>query len=114
MRRYDDPVEVRLEARRPDHFLWRGHVWKVRNVVLRWVETGAWWSSPRAQAVLGADDPRLAGAPSGGGAGTDLLEEREVWRLEAARPGGQPRSVGTFELVHEVGRGSWRLVGCSD
>ena len=110
MRRYDEVVEVRREAGRPDQFLWRGHLWKVRSVVIRWVETGEWWRSTSARAVLGSEEP----AQAQGVIATDLLEEQEVWRVEAARPGGRPGSTGTFDLVHEVAPGRWRLVGCTD
>lgn len=113
MRQYDDEVEVRREDGRPDQFLWRGRLWKVRSVVVRWVETGAWWSSAPVRAVLGAADPAPAVMP-GQGVGHDLLDERVVWRVEAARPGGSPGSAGTFDLVHEVAHGRWRLVSCAD
>ena len=75
MRRYDDPVEVRKGADEdPEQFLWRGRLWQVREVVAHWVETGAWWA--RRQCQTGRDAPGLD---------TDLLREREVWRVEAAR-----------------------------
>src|SRR3546814_9682200 len=52
MRRYDDPVEVRRgmvgqgdrQVEAPEQFLWRGTLWKVREVVAHWVETGPWRS----------------------------------------------------------------------
>jgi hypothetical protein len=60
MRRYDDPVEVRKgridDVEGPDQFLWRGKLWKVRAVLAHWVETGAWWQSAGARAVIGTDD----------------------------------------------------------
>ena len=84
VRRYDDPVEVRKGADEdPDQFLWRGRLWQVREVVAHWVETGAWWTR-RAAAGVGRGP---AGAPD-----ADLLREREVWRVAAAR-GGSPRSA---------------------
>jgi hypothetical protein len=58
MRRYDDPVEVRKGPEEsPEQFLWRGKLWKVRAVLAHWVETGSWWQSADARAVLGTDDP---------------------------------------------------------
>lgn len=72
MRRYDDEVEVRKGADEdPEQFLWRGRLWQVREVVAHWVETGAWWATR---------EPSEAGVPDG-----DLLREREVWRVAAAR-----------------------------
>ena len=66
MRRYDDPVEVRRgmvagpggTQEGPEQFLWRGRLWKVCDVMAHWVETGAWWRSRGAGAVLGTDTER--------------------------------------------------------
>ena len=80
MRRYDDPVEVRKGADEdPDQFLWRGRLWQVREVVAHWVETGAWWARRPA-----AED-QSRGPDQPGAVDTDLLREREVWRVAAAR-----------------------------
>ena len=70
MRRYDDPVEVRKglvggqaegDLEGPEQFLWRGKLWKVRAVLAHWVETGSWWQSADARAVIGTDDDSVAG-----------------------------------------------------
>jgi hypothetical protein len=112
MRQYDDPVEVRRgEAEDPDQFLWRGRLWKVRAVVAHWVETGPWWQG--------------SGAASGaGGAASDLVAERELWRVEAgrgiqhglqaARRGEDPETYGVFDLSFDWADGRWQLVGCLD
>jgi len=123
MRRYDDPVEVRVGAatddRAPDQFLWHGRLWKVRAVLAHWVETGAWWSSPGVRAVIGSEgqvvdedapEPRPVG---------DLLTERELWRVEAGRgravgPDGEPDGGGVFDLAFDWADGRWQLVGCVD
>jgi hypothetical protein len=137
VRRYDDPVEVRKGADEdPDQFLWRGRLWQVREVVAHWVETGAWWNRRSGGAV---------GSGGGGGAGvaladTDLLAEREVWRVTAARgrvaaqralagrsgdptrgsgrdPGQDPDldlGYGVFDLVFSWSEGSWQLVRAAD
>jgi Family of unknown function (DUF6504) len=126
MRRYDDPVETRMGLvsgmEGPEQFLWRGRLWKVREVIAHWVETGPWWQSGGARAVIGSDD----GAPSpGGGAvrrsGADLLAERELWRVEAGRgPGravagqGPAEGSGVFDLAFDWSDGRWALVGCAD
>ena len=61
MRRYDDPVETRMGLvsgmEGPEQFLWRGRLWKVRAVLAHWVETGPWWQSGGARAVIGSDEP---------------------------------------------------------
>ncbi|CUR54000.1 conserved hypothetical protein [metagenome] len=120
MRRYDDPVEVRrgvvgepaLEA--PEQFLWHGRLWKVREVVAHWVETGAWWQSSGVRAVIGSDDPaerEVVTDLRAGGRGADLLGEREFWRVEA---GVGPSSSGVFDLAFDWADGNWQLVGCVD
>ena len=123
MRRYDDPVEVRRgwvegpahRGEGPEQFLWHGRLWKVRAVLARWVETGPWWQSPGVQAVIGSDE---VGATDSGAAGpgptaTDLLVERELWRVEAGR-GADTESGGVFDLAFDWTAGSWQLVGCVD
>lgn len=114
MRQYDDPVEVRRgEAEDPDQFLWRGRLWKVRAVVAHWVETGPWWQA-------GSSDQAA-------GRATDLVAERELWRVEAGR-GPQPvrpvtdrpvdqqtqETYGVFDLSFDWSDGRWQLVGCLD
>jgi hypothetical protein len=127
MRRYDDPVDVRrgmvAGAEVPEQFLWHGRLWKVCDVVAHWMETGPWWQSSGVQAVLGSDaaeqrqtdmsgDP--VGPPAGGTAlATDLVAEREVWRVEAAR-GAAELCRGVFDLVLDWADGSWRLARCLD
>lgn len=114
MRRYDDPVEVRkgmvtgIEG--PEQFLWRGRLWKVRAVIAHWVETAPWWQSTGVRAVVGSDDAVVPGATSTLPA-TDLLVERELWRVEAVpgREGG-----GVFDLAFDWSDGCWQLVGCVD
>ena len=43
--------------------------------------------------------------------GTDLLVERELWRVEAGR--GISTS-GVFDLSFNWSDGRWQLVGCAD
>ena len=121
MRRYDDPVEVRKGADEdPDQFLWRGRLWQVREVVAHWVETGAWWARrPAAPAANEAHGVAQAGGSSA--VDTDLLREREVWRVTAARgrvaaaqsPEHDP-GFGVFDLVFSWSEGSWQLVRAMD
>jgi len=125
MRRYDDPVEVRKGPEEsPEQFLWRGKLWKVRAVLAHWVETGSWWQSADARAVLGTDDTGDTGDMGDMGdmgvaaRGQDLLGERELWRVEAAAgmtvdPEGD-RGGGVFDLSFDWADGSWQLVGCVD
>jgi hypothetical protein len=121
MRRYDDPVDVRRGmvdgSEGPEQFLWRGRLWKVNAVVAHWVETGAWWESQRARAVLGTD----SGVEREAGGSTvtvlpDLTAEREVWRVEASRGriSAQNGGGGVFDLLFDWAEGSWRLARCVD
>jgi hypothetical protein len=131
MRRYDDPVEVRKGlvgsgnnpgssggTEGPEQFLWRGRLWKVRDVLAHWVETGPWWQSSGVHAVLGADAGdagNYSGSRDGGRNGvavrSDLLAEREVWRVEAGRG---MAGTGIFDLVFDWSTGSWALTRCVD
>jgi len=125
VRRYDDPVEVRRgwvegpahRGEGPEQFLWRGRLWKVRAVLAHWVETGPWWQSSGVQAVVGSDevgsDGSAAGPAGAGATATDLLVERELWRVEAGRGAG-PGTGGVFDLSFDWTAGSWQLVGCVD
>ena len=135
MRRYDDPVETRMGLvsgmEGPEQFLWRGRLWKVRAVLAHWVETGPWWQSGSARAVIGSDetaDGRRSGLsrPSADLPSVDLLRERELWRVEAGRGAGpvpdgttgetppDHGAGGVFDLAFDWSDGRWALVGCVD
>ena len=123
MRRYDDPVEVRVGlvdgVEAPAQFLWRDRLWQVRALVGHWVETPPWWDQPAVQGLLGvrrdgadgstADDSTADGV---GGSVAALVAEREVWRVDAGR--GRLGTRGVFELVRAAETGQWRLTGCED
>ena len=124
MRRYDDPVDVRRGrvagagadpvlglVEGPEQFVWRGRLWKVHAVLAQWVETGPWWQSSSAHAVLGADSPD---DPDGPMPPVDLAAEREVWRVEADRGRAVDTGRGVFDLVFDWADGSWRLTRCLD
>ncbi|MBS43174.1 MAG: hypothetical protein CMH83_08460 [Nocardioides sp.] len=135
MRRYDEQVQVRRDgaAGEPAHFVWRERLWSVREVVARWVETGAWWEHAVA--------PALSAAAVGGGSSVaddvralpdrpgvpdlpdlpdlpelpDLLAEREVWRVRAGRGAlGGALGEGVFDLVLDPAEGHWVLEACHD
>lgn len=106
MRRYDDLIEVRrglvsgCEA--PEQFLWRNRWWAVRTVLGYWVETGAWWERSGVSALLGGGEGRVPGSA----AVAELLEEHEVWRVEAAR---NKFESGVFDLAFSWAGASWQL-----
>jgi hypothetical protein len=144
MRRYEDPVEVRrgpvggvlatlapgtdgptedptgdyADERAPAQFLWRGRLWKVRAVLAHWVETGPWWSSPGVRAVIGSHDEEALGDERGDERVPrplgDLITERELWRVEAARGRDVDDAGGVFDLAFDWADGRWQLVGCVD
>lgn len=121
MRRYDDPVEVRKglvsglqgQVEGPEQFLWKGRLWKVSDVVAHWVETGPWWQSGEVAQVLGAEDAPVTA--EGAVSVHDLLAEREVWRVEAARGlAATGAGRGVFDLSFDWTRGSWALTRAVD
>jgi hypothetical protein len=95
VRRYEEPVEVRVEATlpgadgmlalrpRPRAFVWRGRILVIRDVLDDWSERRSWWRD------LG-----------------DLGErpERHVWRVEA----GSAAGTGVYDLASDAAD------GCSD
>jgi hypothetical protein len=111
VRPYEDLVEVRRGPGDvlagegedgPDQFPWRGRLWQVREVIAHWVESGAWW-------VRRPED-----APGR----SELVRQREVWRVAAAR-GRAVASVddpgfGVFDLAFDWSDGVWRLAGSLD
>jgi hypothetical protein len=111
-RRYDDPVEVRRRDDDPAEFLWRGRFYAVREVLARWVETGAWWQTA-VPAGTGIPGTALTGAALTNGAlhgatdGSAALAldpvghsvERELWRVEATR--GRVHGMGVFDLCFD-------------
>ncbi len=132
MRIYDEPVDVRRglvggeEA--PEQFIWRDKLWVVTDLVSHWIETGAWWEQDGVAELLGVRAAGWSGSstpPRGSGLdepdrrrGADLLAEREVWRVEAAR--GRlarflgPHASGVFDLCFDWAGGSWTLARAHD
>ncbi|MCW2785708.1 MAG: hypothetical protein JWP74_2225 [Marmoricola sp.] len=95
----DEPRVAELPEDGPQQFLWRGRLWLVRSIVAHWVESGAWWLS-RPEERPGR---------------SELVREREVWRVSAAR--GRAVSTpddpgfGVFDLAFDGAEGVWRLAG---
>jgi hypothetical protein len=132
VRRYDDPVDVRKgqvsgstgSVEGPEQFLWHGRLWQVRDVVAHWVETGPWWRSAGVRAVIGSEEQDAGGdrgavaTLAGPDLLPDLLGERDVWRVEAARGRAvgshDDPGFGVFDLTFSWATGSWRLTGCVD
>ncbi len=87
MRRYDEPVQVRLTSGdstsgpAPDAFLWRSRLYVVRQVQATWLEREAWWEAARTP------DRRPT-------------YERTVWRVEAGA--GRMLGTGVYDLAQAV------------
>lgn len=86
----------------PQQFLWRGRLWQVREVVAHWVEAGAWWLR----------------RPEDRPGRSELVLEREVWRVSAARGRAvhtpDDPGFGIFDLAFDGAEGVWRLAGAMD
>jgi hypothetical protein len=124
MRRYDEIIDVQrglvFGQEAPAQFLWRTRLWVVRDIIAHWVETGAWWEKPHVSVLFGTVSASSGEREAGGepadlaaarAVDADLLEEREVWRVEArcART-----SAGVFDVAFDWALGQWRLVCCID
>lgn len=110
MRTYDEPICV-LFSDRPQQFIWRNRLMLVKEVQGRWSRSTAWWESSRFSAARGdAPTPGAASPAVDTAAGTDLLEELEVWRVEA----GNGVQRGVYELARSVGRDDWVLQAVCD
>jgi hypothetical protein len=136
MRIYDETVDVRRglvggqEA--PEQFIWRDRLWVVTDLVSHWVETGAWWEQDGVAELLGVATPaearwaRTSAQPTASDQdeapaprlGADLLAERELWRVEAAR--GRlarflgPHARGVFDLCFDWAGNRWTLARVLD
>lgn len=82
MRRYDEPVQVRLSSQVPDAFLWRRRLYVVREVLSTWLEREAWWET------AGTYEPGRS-------------YERTIWRVEAGH--GRSWGTGVYDLAQAVG-----------
>lgn len=109
LRSYGELIEVRkglvAGCEAPEQFVWRDRLWVVRTIIGHWVETGAWWEQAGVSALLGVSG-QAAVSPC---ATAELLEEREIWRVEAVR---SRHNSGVFDLAFSWGGEPWRLL-CS-
>ena len=134
VRRYEEPVEVRLvpaaghEHRgaaappnpRPDAFVWRGRLYVVRAVLAQWRERRAWWRDAVEEQTR-QDGPGTRSATAVQQVAGQLVLEQQVWRVEASP--GRLHGTGVFDLAFEdapggsgtgVTPGDWRLVRVAD
>ncbi len=88
-------------------------------MLAHWVETGPWWQSTGARAVIGSEDAA---------AETETRGPRPRWATcspsascGGSRPAaaglttdGEPDGGGVFDLAFDWADGRWTLVGCTD
>ena len=93
-----EEVQVERGPLGPVQF-WRGSTrYVVGELLDSWVETAPWWQQR---------------AP--GGATTELVASREVWRVEAVRAGRSRMSfAGVYDLSWDAGENRWSLVRVHD
>jgi hypothetical protein len=98
--RVGEEVQVERGPLGPAQF-WRGQSrYVVGELLDSWVETAPWWQ--RGPGVTG-------------GASTELVATREVWRVEAVRAGRSRMSfAGVFDLSWESTANRWSLVRVHD
>ncbi|MDN4163200.1 DUF6504 family protein [Nocardioides abyssi] len=103
MTQYDDPVEVRtgtggLEG--PAQFLWRGRLWKVRQVLDRRSQELPRREVWRVAAGRGRFDQH---------SGTDSSTDGSTDSSTDGSAVGVPVHGGVFDLVHDLPAGRWQL-----
>lgn len=106
---YDEEVVVQRRDGDPEQFLWRHRLYVVRSVLAHWVESGAWW---RGEGVLALTGDRPTAAAAAGPGPSDLLSEREVWRVEAGA--GRTAGCGLYDLCFDWSRPGWALARVLD
>jgi hypothetical protein len=134
-RHYDEPVQVErgwlqtpTGGEGPTHLLWRGRLYRVRDVLGHWVETGAWWRSQTIRALHDGAAPLSEGKRAGSSVAVvdtasdtafdTMLDtgweaaERQVWRVEAQA--GRSASAIVLDLALDTATGQWTVVRTHD
>lgn len=85
---YGAQIAVVEKEGRPVRFTWSGRIHTVRRVIDHWVTLRAEWAAEAGR----------------------RLPQRHHWRVEA----GSDRSLGVYELRHDIVAESWTLVRVLD
>ena len=104
----DEQIDVLRRHGEPAHFIWRGRLYRVRQVLSHWIQVGA--DSGEIPSVLLRTD-RLRGTVETRVFGRDREAERELWSVRASV--GRDGEVAVFQLCHDVTSGGWLLVADS-
>jgi len=92
-KRYEEPAEVEAPEGAIEAFWWRGKRYYVRQVLCRWREASGWWEPADGD----TSQPWARG------------EACEIWRVDA-QPETNGLPAGTYELSHDLRRGTWSLL----
>lgn len=119
-----DAVEVQRHDDVPAQFLWRGRLYKVREVLSRWTESGGWWRSAGVRALSSGDGPAagddpLAPLETGPAVGPASVDdgEQDWFRVEAGCPpftGPTSAGTGVYDLCFSWSSGRWTLARVLD
>ncbi|MBC7372855.1 MAG: hypothetical protein H7323_02540 [Frankiales bacterium] len=120
-----DAVEVQRHDDDPAQFLWRGRLYKVREVLSRWTESGGWWRGAGVLALSAGDgqatDPlaplQTAQIPVSALAASVDDGEQDWFRVEAGCPpftGPGSAGTGVFDLCFSWSSGGWTLARVLD
>jgi hypothetical protein len=101
----DELIDVLRRHGEPAHFIWRGKLYRVRQVLSHWIQVGA--DSGELPSVLLRTDRHL-GTVETLVFGRDREVERELWSVRASV--GRDGDVEVFQLCHDVPSGGWLLV----
>ena len=95
-KRYGEPIDVEAPDGSIEAFWWRGKRYFVRQVLCRWREASGWWEGGENDGAAEHAQPWARG------------EAREFWRVDA-QPETNGLPPGTYELAHDLRRGTWSL-----
>jgi hypothetical protein len=90
-KKYEEPAEIEAPEGPIEAFWWRGKRYFVRQVLCRWREASGWWETTED-----TGQPWMRG------------DAREIWRVDA-QPETNGLPPGTYELCHDLRRGTWSL-----
>jgi hypothetical protein len=124
-RHYDELAEVEFGwvdndtggAEGPTHILWRGRLYRVREVLAHWVESGPWWQSTVIRSLHDGVAP-TSGEIAQQQASDTLLDtcwdiaEHDVWRVEAQAGRSAPRIV--LDISLDAVTGHWVVLRTHD
>jgi hypothetical protein len=95
LHRGDRTVDVKCSEGRPEQFIWRDRLYRVRRILQEWDRAPRWWQDVRSGVAVG---------PASG--------DEQTWRVEASA--GRYDSTGVYDLSFDPARAQWHLVRTFD